>query len=346
MEDKIESKDYNNCKFIYSNEEVKTDPEFIVPNNIFKFYTLNERNVTALLKNQLYASHPYQLNDLCDSSDKIFDFRNMSKALFLGFYKIYLGKKFDEKEIEIFFIKDKDRNFREFRETFVSCLSNKFGSISFSNNCRSALMWSHYTSDKGFCIEFETKKIIKKNSRINPDISNHIFRPMQYVKEIELLKFKNQDYAGIRVPFLYMTTVKNKEWEYEKEFRLTIYKKDMDVPFNQRYSHLQLHKGNNHRFFNYDKSSIKSIFLGKNFFNNKFIKIGKNDTFEIEINEKSIVLENFINLLFEKYNDRIYIIDESQESNILQTGIQKIYFERTKLNIFKLILNKKIIEDL
>ena len=334
--DKFISNNYNNIPFEYTNDGVKTNPDFIIPEKSYKFYELNERNVEALSENYLFASHPYLLNDSFDSSDNIFDFTEIEKAFFRGFFITYLKEKYCEKDISEYYKKDKLQNFRGFRETFISSLSNKLGTISLTIKCKNALMWSHYTSEKGFCIEFETSELLNEYNILNADIKKIFFRPMQYVEEIELLKITGREFEGTTVPFLYMTTVKNKEWEYENEYRLNIYKKDMDVPFNRKYSHLPTHKGGNDRCFRYKKSAIKSIILGQNFFSNDNLKITQNGILEIEITEKSIFVENFISLLFENYNDKIYIIGETQENNLLQKGIARIFFERIKLNMFRI----------
>lgn len=333
--DKLIAYNYNNISFEYTNDGVKTTPNFLIPENVYKFYSLNIRSFNALDENYLYASHPYELNDSFDSSDKILDFKEVEFAFFRGFFKMHLKEKHCEKDIFEYYKKDKLQNFREFRETFVSSLSNKMGTISLTNKLKNPLMWSHYTSEKGFCIEFETEKLLNEDKIINVDIKKIFFRPMQYVDEIQLLKITGKEFTGITVPFLYMTTVKSREWEYENEYRLNIYKKDMNVPFNKKYAQLPAHTGVNNRYFRYKSSAIKSIILGQNFLTNNYIKIN-NGILEIEINEESVFLENFINLLFEKYNDKIYIIGETQENNLLQKGIQRIFFERIKLNKFRI----------
>lgn len=336
--DKYISNDHNDISFEYTNEGVKTQPNFIVPKNVYKFYALNVRNIEALSENYLFASHPYLLNDSFDSSDRIFDFKEIDKSVFYGFLK----ENYYEKEIAEFYKNDKLQNFKDFRELFVSSFSNRMGTISLTTKCKNILMWSHYTNEKGFCVEYDTNILLEDYRSLNPDVKNIIFRPMQYVKEIELLKITGREFQGITVPFLYLTTVKNKEWEYENEYRLNIYKKDMDVPFNKRYSHLTAHKGENDRCFKYKKPAIKAIILGQNFFNNDYIKITDDEIFEIKICKESEYLENFINLLFEEYNDRIYIIGETQEYNLLQKGIQKIFFDRKKLNEFKIFYTNEM----
>lgn len=327
----------NGISFKYSNDGVKTNPPFIIPENLYKFYELNERNVNALIQKYLFASHPYLLNDSFDSSDGIFDFKEIEEAVFKGFFKNHLKEKYCDEKISEYYKKDQCQNFKEFRETFVSSLSNKFGTIFLTTNCKNALMWSHYTSEAGFCIEFESDELLGNYKILNSDIENLFFRPMEYVKEIKLLKYTRKEFMGIAVPFLYMTTVKSRQWEYEDEYRISICKRDMDVPFHRKYLHLKDHKGENDRFFRYKDSAIKSIILGQNFLTNNYIHISNNAILRIEISQESIYIETFINLLFENYNDNIYIIGKTQENGLLQRGVQRIFFERIKLNEFRII---------
>ncbi len=240
--DKYISYNYNNNPFEYSNEGVKTTPAFLTPKMLYKYYSFSEHNINALKDNCLYASHSYLLNDSCDSSDRIFDFKDIAPAFYRGFHKTILGEKYIDAEIFEDYKKDKLEGFRGFRETFVSSLSNRFGNISFTENRRNSLMWSHYSQEKGFCIEFETDLLIDYE-QVNSDIKEIFFRPMQYVEKIKLLNISTENFQGITVPFLYLTTVKDKQWEYEREYRLTILKKDMDIPFNKKYKDIKYHKG-------------------------------------------------------------------------------------------------------
>ena len=66
-------------------------------------------------------------------------------------------------------------------------------------------------------------------------------------------------------PLLYTTTIKRKEWEYEEEWRLSIYKREMGIPFSILYPGDIDYEGRDDRFFRYSKGTIQSISLGKHF---------------------------------------------------------------------------------
>ena len=332
MRDLITSKDYENRVFEYTNSGVKTKPENIIPEKIYKYYALNQNNVEALEKNCLYASHPYQLNDTFDSSDVLLDFRNINQQIFRGFYIKLLKEKYNDSEIYEEFKVDRLQNFRNFRKTFVSSLSNKFGNISLTTNYENILMWSHYCEQNGFCIAFDTNEIINNYKILNNDINKLFFRKMQYVEEIETIDISK--FEGFIAPFLYMTSIKDKIWSYEDEYRITVFKKNMEVPFNLRYN-LNNSKGENDRYLKYKKDAIKYIILGELFFNNKFWYVSDN-TLKIKICEESFVFENLINLLHDKYNHKLCIVNQILSGNKLKKVLSRITLERIKLNEFKI----------
>ncbi|MCG2792045.1 MAG: hypothetical protein L6262_00665 [Weeksellaceae bacterium] len=104
--DKCISNPCNGISFKYSNDGVKANPPFIVPENLYKFYELNERNVIALTRKYLFASHPYLLKDSFDSSDGIFDFKQIEKAFFKGFFRNLLKEQYCDEKISEYYKKD------------------------------------------------------------------------------------------------------------------------------------------------------------------------------------------------------------------------------------------------
>ncbi|HVO75515.1 MAG TPA: DUF2971 domain-containing protein [Ignavibacteriaceae bacterium] len=92
---------------------------------------------------------------------------------------------------------------------------SKFGVCCFSETNLSILMWSHYADNhKGVCIEFE----FPENSPEKFDLSK-----VNYCNEFP--KFTIEDYRHllkekIQNQIKQLITVKAKEWEYEKEWRL------------------------------------------------------------------------------------------------------------------------------
>lgn len=106
----------------------------------------------------------------------------------------------------------------------------KYGVCCFSETNLSILMWSHYADNhKGVCIEFEfPEDSLEKSELSKVNYSN------------EFPKFKFDDYRGlskedVQKNIRQLITVKAKDWEYEKEWRLihdeknTLYPKKLNI---------------------------------------------------------------------------------------------------------------------
>lgn len=51
--------------------EFSTNPEFKKPKSLFKYYSMSDYNVEAITQNYLFASHPFDLNDILDSKREL-----------------------------------------------------------------------------------------------------------------------------------------------------------------------------------------------------------------------------------------------------------------------------------
>ena len=92
------------------------------------------------------------------------------------------------------------------------------------------------------------------------------------------------------IPFYYSVTVKIDTWEYEDEWRFLIGKQQMGVPysksgFSPREDYL-VKKEN--RYTYYDKSIVKEITLGMNFFNGRDFEIKRVNDKIINVKPKEI----------------------------------------------------------
>ena len=83
-------------------------------------------------------------------------------------------------------------------------------------------MWSHYAdSHKGFCIGFDTEKIVKQ--------AFGQFMKVKYSDEIPYISIFDDD-KGLMNKLIY---IKSKAWDYEDEYRITkILKPDSKVYFS------------------------------------------------------------------------------------------------------------------
>jgi hypothetical protein len=250
------------------------------------------------------------------------------------------------------FEQDIKRNFYTFRNLTYNYFTRNIGLISLTTVPFNILMWSHYTNESGFVIEFDTKNLLNDINVKNNDIDNYCFRPVQYVEDIEFINMFDKEFSTPDIPLLYSTNIKRKEWEYEDEWRLGIYKRNMGIPFSSLYPGESDYEGTNSRFFYYSKNSIESISLGKHFFsgincdevinNNGIIVTLKNRSEEKfkDIDKNFITL---VNHLFENYNDKLYMSGEYEEQDKLKRSLGQICLERIDNKTFKIIDLKKII---
>ena len=103
-------------------------------------------------------------------------------------------------------------------------LSQVFGVLSVTPHPDNYLMWSHYSnSHKGFCIEFDTRKLVESVVAT--------FQKVRYTDEIPLFSIKDTLEDELMVKLLY--TKSKKYWAYEDEYRFSyIYGPDKAVKFS------------------------------------------------------------------------------------------------------------------
>ncbi|WP_294240169.1 DUF2971 domain-containing protein [uncultured Chryseobacterium sp.] len=344
--------------FIYqldekSNHIVKTIPPRNNPEVVYKYYSISENSISALQNLRLYATHPYSFNDSVDSSELILNFKDITRERFENFHKQMLAPvELNKLDLNELFEQDKKRNFYNFRNFTFNYFTRNIGLISLTTVPFNILMWSHYTNESGFVIEFDTENLLKDINLKNRDITNYCFRPVQYVEDIEFINMFDKQFSTPDIPFLYSTNIKRKEWIYEDEWRLGIYKRNMGIPFSSLYPGELDYQGTDNRFFNYSKNSIESISLGKHFFsglncdkviNDNGIIVTLKERSEEKFKDTDKNFIEFVNHLFENYNDKLYMSGEYEEQNKLKRSLGQISLERVSNNIFKIIDLKRIV---
>ena len=102
------------------------------------------------------------------------------------------------------------------RELLTRQLSRRFGIVSFSENPRHPLMWSHYTTDgSGFVIGYDREQLEKLSSR------DRSLSPVHYKDQLDLLTgYEPVGWPEGRLNVLLST--KSSHWDYEKEWRLIV----------------------------------------------------------------------------------------------------------------------------
>lgn len=187
-----------------------------VPDIIYKYYSLNNdvelnsMKLDTLFNKEIYLSFSEDFNDPFDNKSFYYDIDLIQKYKF--------GFLFDEEFI--------DEHIKASR--FASFSASGYGNLP---------MWAHYSNNhQGFCVSYST------TFKDNPELSPQIF-PVQYVEgRVDITKhlirfledmevdFNNAEKGGnseivlsnLMVVWirLLMGFIKEKRWEYEKEFRV------------------------------------------------------------------------------------------------------------------------------
>jgi hypothetical protein len=254
----------------------------------------------------------------------------VSYERFVSFYKKFFApeefRKYNYKEM---YETDKKNSFSGFRSFCHQIFSRNFGLISLTTNPLNILMWSHYSSEDGFMIELDKKILIDNIVGYNEDINNYCFRPVQYLEELERIDMFHEDFTTPDLSFLYMTNVKRSEWSYEDEWRLSIYKTNMGIPYKYLNPGIEDYEGRETRQAHYPPECVKSLVIGKYFFN------GNNCEKVFEDGSVKVSDKNFLELtdyLIENLNDKIYMSGELQSGDKFGRSISKIKLHRLEDN--------------
>src|SRR5690606_2070986 len=150
-----------------------------IPSKIYKYYSISENSMNALEELKLYSTHPFLFNDSIDSSELLLDFKNISEERYISFFnRMLTPEEFNKYDWKENYVEDKDDNFNGIRNFTYANFSRNYGLISLTTVPFNILMWSHYTSETGFVIGFETQSLLN-DIKYNKDINNYCFRPIQ-----------------------------------------------------------------------------------------------------------------------------------------------------------------------
>lgn len=299
------------------------------PKSVFKYYSVSENSISAILNQYLFCSHPYNLNDSMDCSTLLWDFSTLTEPLFLKFYEQYgLSEEF-----EVDYEKDKNNGFTQIKELFFNFITNHAGIISLTPQPLHTLMWAHYSSEKGFMVELDWE-IVKDNlKKENPNLNNYVFFPVQYVENLESIDFFGANFRSADVPFLYSVGVKRNDWAYEDEWRLISYAKGYGIP-TSIISPFPNVPGQQERKVHYPIEAIKSITLGKQFFNGKNVeKLLKPMTFQM----KDVQELKLIDFMIEHFPDKIFLCGEYETERTFKRSSERVNIIKKDNNIFTVI---------
>lgn len=274
-----------------------------IPKTIFKFNPSSNYSRDALINHYLFTSHPFHLNDLMDGRSYSVDMRGVTPTLYNEIKRqiieqsplIVNGVSFNQMCSEI------DKKYAILQKGICDCFFCFGGIVSLTTENRfNELLWSHYTHETGFMLEFDTQKLIE--SIIRNDLNKSIFKQLYF----EPIQYKEHPvsiscvrYPNVQIINLYNSTQKSKEWDYEREWRIiaTSYPflgipKELDV--ENKYTDISKRK------LYYEFDAVKRIYLGKRFWSIEHVESKKelNDNVSIYVIRKELVpfirmLENF-----------------------------------------------------
>lgn len=199
-----------------------------VPRVLYKYYSLNKNSIDALEKHYIYAANPMEENDLYDSTPLLIDIQSEGAKKILA-----------ENNISSIETNKGTNAINPNYQNLGNAVYKNWRIISLTKECKNELMWAHYARQTGFCVEFNTKEILKiKNI-------DGIY-PIQY-RELSQLSIESPE--SELIPYI-MCLQKNKVWEYEKEWRCLVKNPSQEEMMKLKY----------------DNNPIRAIYLGYNFF--------------------------------------------------------------------------------
>ena len=280
------------------------------PKRIYKFYPLTDYNIDAFLNHYFFLSHPFHLNDLMDGECYTIDMKHVESDVYHGLKTQILEyvPTFTEQNIYDHLDPYKDRERKWLQSAIMASFFSYGGIVSLANDNRfSELMWSHYTQETGFMLEFDVDALLHSiafHPYNNVRFKKGYFQEVQY--KSHPLSISCVKHPNIEIINLFNATQKNKEWQYEKEWRLIM----------TSYCYLGLPKSiytddpmvtdvSKRKLF-YSPDAIKRIYLGKKFWTIQNIKKEKRiceNVREYVVNDEIVL---FIHELC-NYKDKIYM---------------------------------------
>ncbi len=319
---KVRINDYN-----YEYDEVSKEMAVIPnenkqkPTTFFKYYNLGVNSVDALTNLYVYATHPNQLNDPFDCNDAIVTFSSkVSIEHLCGNNKALADSVFESYG---------DGAYEWASKIHRTILYRKLGILSLTETWDNLLLWSHYSKNDGFCIEFDTVKF--------PFNSYGPF-PINYCTKIEKIDVDK----GGHLAMLVQTNQKSDKWSYENEWRLLISNPagfDMMSYGDEAEQYNSI--DNHNRRFKYPLSAIKSITFGFNFFEKSKIIIGNEIEYKaVNHTPQQKILNFIVNLksnpvITSKHNISLYLLTK-EEFSCKRVGIEIVKIENNHFRIIEI----------
>lgn len=282
------------------------------PEAFYKYYSLDKNSIDAITNNYVYASHPKQLNDIFDCYYRLLRFDDLDSIICL------LRGVMQPEDIEKEWHNNKSILIQKVQFNYLDRAFIDLGIFSLTSDPTNILMWSYYSNNRGFVVQYDVGEI-KKNG-INSEIIEGPFQ-INYQNKISEIPFDKDEIALI---FLYLTNIKSKKWLHENEWRMVfgrvnMYTPGVDIPDPERLI-------KNSRKFEIENKAVKRIVLGHDFFDQKEFDKRKG---RIKLNSDSPELFFYKKVLLD------YIIEKNIPSEIIGVNPGKFCLNTIEIDFQK-----------
>lgn len=303
-------------------------PEHIQPKHFFKYYGINKYSLDAFVNEYLFFAHPNQLNDIMDTQEFLYDLSSCTRKHHTKSYEYYFEKyeldgtapDFNEHKMHNFYDLSKWIHFDKFFNR---------GLLSLTTTPFNNLMMPHYTQEKGFVLDFDSKALIDdlKDSQDDVFVFPMNYKdqlvPIDYFKNVFKRSFIMGDERRIAVddiiPMLYISSSKDINWKYEDEWRILLQK-----PMMGYYPVAAEHRieaisplGEHGRKVMFPEAALNRIILAPHFFNTRHFELGKKLPRQIvfKCREENLISDNLFELMKEfleklasdDYRDKVFL---------------------------------------
>jgi hypothetical protein len=208
-----------------SNKKSNQNKFIKIPKKLYKYRPLSKtvnfiRALDEIKNNDVWVTNSTMFNDIFDSRTPVdlsvflekFD-EGIKHCLSLTRLSV-----FEKKLLRAFAIKKMRPEFEEIGFKFGGKNNNKFSVCCFSKTLYSVPMWYHYADKyQGICIEYDMSKLSSDN-----ELLKNLY-PIKYKKPAAGIVYNNLgEVIEVNDNATMSLITKNKDWSYEKEWRLIL----------------------------------------------------------------------------------------------------------------------------
>ncbi len=299
---------YDSVKYKF---DIISDIEIEKPKTLFKYCSLDEYSIDSLYHLYLFVSHPDQFNDLFDC---YYDLIKPTEDYLFQFMDTVQNPEENRKKY-----KSNSKEFlKSFKLHFRAAIYRFYGLVSMTSNNKDVLMWSLYTNNSGFAIEFDFLEF--------PFKFHGPFR-MNYKSNFDFINLENDLDKILAVH--YMSNIKNDVWKFENEWRIIV-----EAPAKQQFfsPKIDMYKqlGGHNRKCSYPKEAIKSISLANHFFEIEETTQIDNKTLVIQLKEKIKEKTKILDFLSQNKILAKIMLRDTNEENQFELNFRDGFFTKTK----------------